>query len=99
MKIIDDIIEDLANKLSSIDYDYLTEKEFDRADKFLCDLSKRNEYMDTKQVFIDHPELAPKSCVGLINGFNSYIESLKLKEEKRKNIPGWYRLNKLDGIF
>ena len=95
MKNIDEIIEKMAGELGSLNYDYLTEKELDRADKFLSDLSNKSKYMDGNQMYIEHPEWAVKNCAGIINGLRSYIDSLKVKIKQRENIPNWYSMNKL----
>jgi hypothetical protein len=94
MKNVDEIINKMAGEVASLNDDFLTEKEIDITDRFLSDLSSQSNYMDGKQLYIEHPEWAIKSCSGLINGLRSYIDSLKLKIEKRKKIPNWYPQNK-----
>ena len=95
METLNQIIENLAGKVGSLNYDYLTEKELDRSQKFLEDLSRKEKYMEIKQIYIDHPDLAIKNCSGLINGLKSYIDSLQIKIKQRENIPNWYIQNKL----
>ena len=95
MQKIDEIIEEMAIKLSSLNYDFLTEKELDRTDKFLSDLSDKNKNMDGNQMYVNHPDWVVKNCSGLINGLRSYLDSLKIKIAKRENIPNWYIQNKL----
>lgn len=85
----------MASELSSLNHDFLTEKELTRADKFLTDLSNKNKYMDGNKMYIDHPEWAVKNCSGIINGLKSYIDSLKIKTKQREKIPNWYIMNKL----
>ena len=95
MEKIDEIIEEMAIKLSSLNYDFLTEKELDRTDKFFSDLSDKNKNMDGNQMYVNHPDWAVKNCSGLINGLRSYLDSLKIKIAKRENTPNWYIQNKL----
>lgn len=95
MKNIDNIIEQLSSELGSLDYSFLTEKEIDRALLFLSDISEKNRQIDNNGTYTSHPELAVKSCSGLINGMNNYLLSLRAKVKKRKTIPNWYLMNKI----
>lgn len=95
MKNVDEIIEKMAGELSSLNYDFLTDKELNRADKFLTDLRKKSEYLDKNKIYVEHPEWAIKRCAELINGLKSYLESLRIKIKKREGIPNWYIQNKL----
>jgi len=95
MKNIDLILEKMAGELSSLNYDFLTEKELNRAHRFLQDLSTRSKSMKNNQMFLDRPEWAEKHCSDIINGLRSYLDSLKLKIKKRETIPNWYIQNKL----
>ena len=95
MKNIDEIIEKMAGELSSLNDDYLTEKELNRADKFLQDLSVKSKNFDENKMYIAHPDWAIKDCKGLINGFKNYLDSLKFKIKQREKINNWYAMNKL----
>ncbi len=95
MKNIEKIIEKFAIESNYLDYYFLTEKELDRIQIFLRDLTKKNEYMDTKEIYLSHPDLAIDNCKSLINGLNDYIRSLHIKIAQRSRMPSWYRNNKL----
>ena len=95
MKTIQEIINELANKFSSLNYDYLTEKELDKTEKFLDSLERSKVFVNNNPMYLSHPDWAIKLCIGTTNSLKSYLKSLKLKIKKRKDIPNWYIQNKL----
>ena len=80
-KITKEQIDNLVNRSSSLNYDYLTHKELNRIDKFVKTL-----YMD---------QIPDSRRLSEYNGFTQYVESLQKKIESRKNIPIWYIQNKI----
>lgn len=80
-------INQLSDNYSSLDIDYLTEKEMDRAELYMKTCISLEPY---------YPDVPRRRILGEINGFKNYISSLKEKIKERKIIPNWYVSNKLN---
>ena len=76
--------DDLIYKFTSLNDDYLTEKEINRSHKFIDTL--KNDYICPPNTSRFKNEF---------NGFANYIVSLSDKIIKRKTIPNWYINNKI----
>lgn len=76
-------VDEITNVFVSLNDDYLTEKEINRSHKFIDFLynEKLSKWGSSRKL-------------NEYNGFKQYIESLKAKINKRKNIPNWYIQNK-----
>jgi len=83
MKLTIKEVDELTNVWSSLNQDYLTEKEIERSHKFIDDLYNEKIPFHSGRKLND------------FNGFKQYIDSLKLKIKNRENIPNWYIQNKL----
>lgn len=95
MKNINEIIEEKYKQLSSLDPDLLTEKEIDMVNKFLEDVNQKVESNGKFSIYKNKPEYHIQSCTALLNGFDAYLQSLKIKTKNRENIPNWYVMNKI----
>lgn len=83
MKGIEQEINNLTSQFTSLNDDYLTENELQRAYKFIDILNGSLRIPDSRK---------RNEC----NGLKQYIESLVVKINKRILIPNWYSTNKLN---